>query len=319
MMKPIAAGISCAALALLLTGAAQGQEPQRPGEAQPTPVIDWQSGPSVGELGSNARITIPDQFLFTGTKGAQKLLELTHNLPSGDEVGAIVPQGDSDADQWFVTFEFRQVGFVKDDDKQEIDADALLESIRTGTEAANAERARKGWSTFSVVGWEKAPYYDATTHNLTWAIRGRSQSGVESINHSVRVLGRRGTMDVDLVLPADQYAANVGRFEAMMSGFTFQDGHRYADFVKGDKVAAYGLTALIAGGAGVAMAKSGLLAKLGKLIIVALLAMKKLIVVLVLGVLAGLKKMINVIRGRGSVEEISRSDDSGQSPPAAAA
>ena len=41
---------------------------------------------------------------------------------------------------------------------------------------------------------------------------------------------------------------------------------------RGDKVAEYGLTALIAGGVGAAAAKSGILAKMGKGIIAALLA-----------------------------------------------
>jgi len=318
MLERIAAGGWCAALALLLAANPAGAQEPQPSQP-PAPVIDWQPGPAVGELGSHARITVPEQFLFTDRKGTQKLLELTHNLPSGDEVGAMVPQGDSEADQWFVTFEFRQLGFVKDDEKEEIDAEALLESIRKGTEMGNEERRRKGWTTFQVVGWEKAPYYDEQTHNLTWAIRGRGESGHESINHSVRLLGRRGTMNVDLVLPADQYAANVGRFETMMGGFAFHEGHRYADFVKGDKVAAYGLTALIAGGAGVAAVKTGLLAKFWKLVVVALLAMKKFVIVLVLGALAGLKKLFDVMRGRASVEEIARPDDRGANPPSAAA
>jgi uncharacterized membrane-anchored protein len=284
------------------------------GEDPPQPVIDWRPGPAVGELASHARIQIPEQFLFTDKKGARKLLELTHNIPSGAEVGAMVPQGDAEADQWFVTFEFQDMGFVKDDEKGTIDAEALLEAMRKGTEAANAERKRKGWGTFHVVGWEKPPYYDPATNHLTWAIRGRSESGSESINHSVRLLGRRGTMNVDLVLAADQYTANVGRFEQMMSGFVFNDGHRYADFVKGDKVAAYGLTALIAGGAGVAAAKTGLLAKFWKVIAVALIAMKKFVIVLVLGALAGLKKLFDVIRGRGSVEEVPRTTGTGGTP-----
>jgi uncharacterized membrane-anchored protein len=40
-------------------------------------------------------------------------------------------------------------------------------------------------------------------------------------------------------------------------------GQKYSEFKSGDKVAAYGLSALVLGGAGVMAAKMGLFAKLG--------------------------------------------------------
>jgi len=45
----------------------------------------------------------------------------------------------------------------------------------------------------------------------------------------------------------------------MIGGFSYSSGYKYAEWRSGDKVAAYGLTALVAGGAGVALVKSGLL------------------------------------------------------------
>jgi uncharacterized membrane-anchored protein len=57
-----------------------------------------------------------------------------------------------------------------------------------------------------------------------------------------------------------------------MGGFQFSTGNRYAEWVKGDKVAAYGLTALVAGGVGAAAAKSGLLGKLWKAIVLGAVA-----------------------------------------------
>jgi uncharacterized membrane-anchored protein len=35
--------------------------------------------------------------------------------------------------------------YVKDDDKSSLDADAMMKSIRQGTEEANAERKSRGW------------------------------------------------------------------------------------------------------------------------------------------------------------------------------
>jgi uncharacterized membrane-anchored protein len=57
-----------------------------------------------------AEIDIPEGYLFTDKKGTQKLLELTHNFPSGNEVGVIVPAANDES--WFVIFEFSDVGYV---------------------------------------------------------------------------------------------------------------------------------------------------------------------------------------------------------------
>jgi uncharacterized membrane-anchored protein len=69
-------------------------------------------------------------------------------------------------------------------------------------------------------------------------------------------------MRVDLVTDPETVAATLPRFRQVMTGFSFTQGSRYADFVAGDKVAEYGLTALIAGGATAVAMKTGLFAKL---------------------------------------------------------
>ena len=268
-------------------------------EQQQQPVIEWEEGPTVGKLGSIAEISVPEGYRFAGRKGAQKFLELTHNIPSGDELGVIIPAGESDQDMWFVIFEFQEVGYVKDDEKDKIDADALLASIKRGTEEANKMRAEKGWQPFHVLGWEKPPFYNDTTHNLTWAIRGRGTG--EAVNYSTRVLGRRGTMNIDLVLPPEQLATVVPKFDELLTTVSYVEGNRYADFVKGDKVAAYGLTALIAGGAGAAAIKSGALGKLWKVIVAGVVAL-----------LAGIKKIIAAITGRRSPDVQAKANTAGQ-------
>jgi len=264
----------------------------------PEPKIDWQTGPTVGDLGGVAQIKIPKGYAFTGKKGAQTVLELTHNLPDGTEIGALIPTAKDQ--NWFVIFEFDDIGFVKDEEKDKLDSAAILESIQKSTDAANETRKQKGWSSFHVVGWETPPFYDEQTHNLTWAIKGESETGKVSINRSVRLLGRRGVVRADLVLAPEEYAGTVPNFNALLGGFTFQPGSRYADFVRGDKVAEYGLSALILGGAGAVAVKSGLLGQLGKGILAVVLALKKLIIVVFAAMAAGFKKLWNWITGRKS-------------------
>lgn len=247
------------------------QEPAQP-ETNPQPKvhIDWQEGPTVAKLGDVAEINIPEGYRFSGKDGATKLLQLTQNIPSGRELGVIV----GDKGGWFLMFEFKEEGYVKDEEGGKLDNDAILKNIQEGTEAANEQRAKKGWPPFHVNGWERQPFYDPVTHNLTWAILGRGDDPKETstVNHSVRILGRRGTMNVDLIADREQYAELTGQFNSLMSGFHYTQGNRYSDFAKGDKVAEYGLTALIVGGGAAVALKTGLLAKLWKFIVMGLVA-----------------------------------------------
>jgi uncharacterized membrane-anchored protein len=227
--------------------------------------IDWQAGPGSGQIGGVAKIRIPEGYRFAGRDGVRRFLELTENPVSGKELGVLVPPEDS-GEMWFVIFEFNSIGYVKDDEKNDLDAKAILESIKTGTEHSNEERRKRGWATMDILGWYTPPRYDPVTNNLTWAIRGSSE-GDEVVNYSVRLLGRKGVMDVDLVLNPTQVAGTLPEFDELMNGFEFTSGNRYAEFLPGDKVAQYGLTALVAGGAGAALAKSGLLAKMWKVLV----------------------------------------------------
>lgn len=247
--------------------------------------IEWVDGPLVARLGDVADIKIPAGYRFTGKEGTKKFLELTQNPPNGSELGTIIPIVSSEDDSkdskqsemWFVIFEFNEVGYVKDDDKDKLDADALLRSIRESTEEANKERAHRGWPAYHINSWYKAPFYDTTSKNLTWAIQGYSAASNNngedrSVNYSVRILGRRGTMNADLVLAPDIVDKVAPNFDKLLGGFSFLPGSRYAEFRPGDKVAAYGLATLVAGGATAIAAKTGLLAKLWKLIVVAIAA-----------------------------------------------
>jgi uncharacterized membrane-anchored protein len=245
------------------------------------PKIDWIDGPVTARLGDVAQIRIPEGSRFTGKDGTRKFLELTQNPPSGNELGTIIPiisknsDGGESEPFWFVIFEFSEVGYVKDDDRDKLDADALLKSIKENTEESNQERAKRGWAAYHVTSWYKPPFYDASTKNLTWAMQGYSQTNGKqetSVNYSVRILGRRGTMNVDLVLGPDEVATALPKFEAILPGYSFMPGSTYSEFRAGDKVAEYGLATLVAGGATAIAAKTGLLAKLWKLIVAAIAA-----------------------------------------------
>lgn len=262
------------ALALTLTTPARGQDaaPPQADEAGADPV-EWVLGPSEGRLGDRASVAVPAGFRFTGAEGTQLLLEAMENPTSGRELGLLAYDGEDASKSWFVVFEFSDSGYVKDEDRDELDAGALLETMKEGNEHGNELRKQRGWETIELVGWQREPFYDARTNNLTWATLARAAGGGESVNWSVRVLGREGVMNIDLVLGPETLDAALPEFEKVIDSFQYVDGQRYAQFSAGDKVAEYGLAALVVGGGAAIAAKTGLLSKLLKPILIGLAAL----------------------------------------------
>jgi uncharacterized membrane-anchored protein len=142
----------------------------------------------------------------------------------------------------------------------------MLKSIREGTEAGNVERRKKGWPEMTILGWETEPRFNDTTKNLEWAIRGESQ-GHAVVNHNTRLLGREGVMRVTLVADPALLDVAMPQFQTLMTGFDYKSGHKYAEFKKGDKMAKYGLSALVVGGAAAVAAKAGVFKWLWKVLV----------------------------------------------------
>lgn len=229
--------------------------------------VKWIKGPAIASFEGIAEMSVPTGYVFANGADTRKIMEMMHNPPSGQEAGFIAP---SDFN-WFLVFEFDPVGYVKDDEKSSLDADALLNSIRKGTEAANQERAKRGWKPLNLVGWERPPFYDSVTHNLQWAIRCQTENG-SVVNWNTRFLGRKGVMRVTLVADPAAMKSTMPEFGTLLAGYNFKQGQRYEQFSKGDKVAEYGLGALIVGGATAVAVKSGLFKWIWKILVVAALA-----------------------------------------------
>lgn len=252
---------------------AVGQSKRRPAPSpSPTPEtgwetfdgVNWKKGPSIGELGTSAQVSVPAGYVFADAKDTRVIMEANRNPITNREVGFVAPGGED----WFAVFEFDSVGYVRDDDKDSLDADALLASIKAGTEEGNKERVRRGWPPLTILGWEQMPRYDETTHNLEWAVRAQSD-GTPVINYNTRLLGRGGVMEVTLVTDSESLAQTLPKFKQMLAGFEFKQGHRYAEFRAGDKTAAYGLTGLIVGGTTAALVKSGAFKWIWKVLVAA--------------------------------------------------
>src|SRR5262249_44358949 len=137
----------------------------------------------------------------------------------------------------------------------------------------------------------------AQQHHLVWGMRlTREQSAGETVNFNTRVLGRKGFVSINLIDDATAIEAGKPAGAAILAAPTYKPGARHEDLDgKTDKVAEYGLTALVLGGAGLAalkVAKVGLLAKFGAKLLALLLALKKAIVLLLAGLAAWLKRLL---------------------------
>ena len=261
-------------------------------ETEPENKLPWKQGPTKVDLGHDLDLDLPEAYVFLGMPDAGHVMEKMGNLHNETLLGVVASKND-DAD-WFVTIRYEDEGFIKDD--EEIKSDEILQAIREGTEESNKERVERGFKELHVDGWAEEPRYEKAVHHLVWALTARSENGV-SINFNTRVLGRRGYVAVNLVTGPENLAANKPVATALLAGTSFRAGARYGDFnEKTDKVAEYGLIGLVLGGAGIGAAKLvkvGLLAKFGKVILAALIAGKKAVVLFFLGIGAFFKRLFN--------------------------
>ena len=226
-----------------------------------------------GKIGNYATINIPEGYLYTEAAGTMKLMQAYGNLVSGGELGYISPDNLS----WFAVFEFDECGYVKDDEKDALDATKIMKQMQEGQKQANEQLKCQGMPTLEVIGWHTPPFYNPDTKNLEWAIRLRGEGGGETINYKTKLLGRRGVMDVVLVCEEAQMATVVPEYQKLIAGYKYLDDQSYAAFSKGDKIAEYGLTGLIVGGGLLAAAKTGLLTKLWKPIAAGLVGLVALV------------------------------------------
>ncbi|GHG82466.1 DUF2167 domain-containing protein [Comamonas sp. JC664] len=265
------------------------------GDADTGPRINWTEGPALVDLGTDiAQLDLPAGYSFAGPDDARTILRSMGNRPSGSEMGLLIPN--TEGQQWFVVFSWQPVGYVKDDEKDDIDADALLKNLQNAAEEGNVWRKENNIPSLRVIGWAEPPRYDERTNNLVWATLAESEGGERSVNYNMRLLGRRGLVSAVLVEDPDLLAQSKPFAFTAIDTFSFKSGSKYAEWRQGDKVAQYGLTALVAAGAGAAGVKLGLFGMLGKLFAKS----AKLVIAAVLAIFVGIGKAWSAITGRKS-------------------
>lgn len=260
--------------------------------ATPVSKYPWQEGPKPIELGHGVKLELPETHAFLAMPEAGELMKKMGNLYNDDLLGLVIPT--SRDEDYLVTLRFEDSGHVKDDES--LDSKELLDSMHEGEEEYNEERKKLGFAPIHVAGWDEQPHYDRNQHQLIWGLVVESTDGA-SINYDTRILGRTGFVSLNLVTDKEHLAQYKPAGAMLLSRTAFEPGKRYGDFdASTDKVAEYGLTGLVLGGAGLGLAKAakiGLLAKFGKGLIALLIAGKKAIVAAVIAIGAVLKKVFS--------------------------
>ncbi|MEY9977608.1 DUF2167 domain-containing protein [Lysinibacillus sp. RC79] len=239
--------------------------------------LNWVEGGQKVDVGTNlAELQLGSDFIFLDAENTKKYITQSGMEPNGEEIGVVFPKDEKQ--NWAVYFEYTESGHIKDDEKKDIDADALLESYKKGTEEMNKDLSPE--NQLFVDKWDIAPFYDNALHSLSWSLLAHDNQNNGVINYNVRLLSREGYISAILVsAPANLQADHMVFNNKILKQFNLKQGQRYEDFdKKTDKVAEFGLTGLILGGAGLAVAKkAGILAVLIPLL-------KKFGIVLVLAV-----------------------------------
>jgi len=261
-----------------------------------TSALKLQQG-EINLQGGVAKATLPASLRYLNpTDTATVLTKIWGNPAGGETLGMIVPEGFDPLDDrfWAVVITFTEDGYVKDDDAAAIDYTKLLAEMKDGVREASAEREKEGYPRIELVGWATPPRYDQSAKKLYWAKELKfGDSPEHTLNYNIRMLGRRGVLVLNVVANMPQLKAVEAAAPTLLAAVNFESGHRYADFDGGtDKIATYGLAALVAGGIA---AKAGFF----KLLWLGILAFKKVIIIALIACASFIKKLF---RGSGSKE-----------------
>jgi uncharacterized membrane-anchored protein len=237
--------------------------------------------PSIGKIGDKAEFKLTGSLLFLNDIDTNKFLQMNGNLPQTDSY--TIANGGAG---WFGILKFENDGYVKDDEK--IDADALLEALKEGNKIGNEQKRGKGLPTMILEGWYFPPRYDSENKRLEWGTKLRSESDqTVTVNVTTKILGRSGHTTAILVTNPKNIEVDLVDFKQALKNFDYVNGEKYSEWKQGDHVAAYGLGALVLGGAAAVASKKGFFA----VILGFLAAVWKIALVGLIGVFAWLKSL----------------------------
>lgn len=215
--------------------------------------LDWKTEGEWPLSSSKSMLKVPEGYIFVLGEDAKKYTTI-NNEPFDDNLEAYV------VDNSFthsILLEFANAGFVTLDDWKHLDSEALLKAIRENTENANIERKKLGQVEIHVLGWVQKPTLDPVTKIVYWAIEADVGEPETSINAVALRLGREGFERVVWITNPSSFTTSGGSLETILQAHSFEKGFRYEDHQKGDRLAEFGIAALVTSSLGIKMLKAG--------------------------------------------------------------
>lgn len=235
------------------------------------------TGPKTIEIFDQATLELPAKFVFIPNPEASNIMRAMGNSVGEGFNGLIMPES---ADTWwFITVNYTDAGYIKDDDAKNWNTDEMLQNMKENAEHVNEERAKRHIPEVDVAGWVQTPMYYNDSHEVIWSVatkaKGVPDNQAEGVNYNTLVLGRQGYISLNLITALSSVEALKPTSKTLIDQLHFSDGKKYSDVnLATDKIAEYGLAALITG---VAAKKLGLIAliaaflvKFGKVIAITL-------------------------------------------------
>lgn len=211
-------------------------------------------GPATITIADQAQIKLPDGYAYIPEQPANRFMIAAGNFNSQNLQGLIVPISSDNPDTGIYTIYYVGGGHIKDNDANDLNPDTILKGYTKGTELMNQKRAKQGFPEFDLGGWSQPPVYDKEIHRLTWALitrnKGVPAGSNDGVNYETRILGREGYLSMTwLGKLNDLNAKGKSNADHLTAQVQYIEGKRYEDFSAsaGDKVAEYGLAALITG------------------------------------------------------------------------
>ena len=245
----------------------QQTEEQRRAEARAA----WNAAVAAGAIGpqdvalvDQGTFSVPEGIFFIPKREGARLMRALGNTVNGDVFLGLVATR-RNGERWIAELDFVKDGYIRDGEARNWEPDALLANLKEGTERDNADRRERGFPEMEIVGWIEKPSYDAATHRLVWSLSLKAKNAAPgqdaTVNYNTYLLGREGYFALDFVTDAARVEAEKPIARDLLAHLSFSPGKRYEDFNEdaGDKVATYGIAALVGG---IAAKKLGLLALL---------------------------------------------------------
>ena len=223
-------------------------------------------------------INVPRGFKYLDAEQSKRVLVDLWGNPDEEDMtmGLIMPEkyGVLSDHGYVFNIMYDEIGYVKDDDADDIDYSDLLKDMKEETREASKTRLTMGYDPIDLIGWATPPYYDKDRKILHWA--KEIQFGTDSIhtlNYNVRVLGRKGVLILNAIGSMEDLGIVQQDIPQVLNIVEFNDGYKYKDFDPSvDEVAAWTIGGLVAGKVLAKVGFFAVIAKFGKFIVIGLIA-----------------------------------------------